>query len=281
MTPVLREGRLWRVVVCSTLVLLLAATETGWAKISPGDVVVIRVHSYGDLDVELPVPPGGKVLYPVVGELVLAGRTVPEVCEELRKRLKEAAHISQPVVTAFIRSRATKKLYIYGAVARPQELVMPAEGGLSLSRAVAIAGGLLPGADERRVKITRTEPPSVLRVDFEAVSASEDPIEDIPLEPGDVVYVPEREKVYVLGQVKNPCAYSVPSGKVLTVSKAVSLAGGFTRYARYARVRVTRRTGEGVKSFTVDVGEVMAKGVVEKDLELEPGDLVFVPERIF
>jgi len=118
-------------------------------------------------------------------------------------------------------------------------------------------------------------------VDLQEISACEDPLKDVVLEPGDVIYVPEREKVYILGQVSKPGAYSLPSGTVLTVSKAVSLAGGFTKYARYTRVRVTRRTEEGVESFTVDVGEVMAKGAVEKDLELRPGDLVFVPERIF
>ena len=283
MTPAPPTGILHATMTICALALALAfaAAGPGWSEIAPGDVVVIRVHNYSELDVEVPVPPGGKILYPSVGELVLAGRTIPEVCEELRTRLKEASHISKPIVTAFIRSRAAEKLYIYGAIKAPQEIVMPAEAELTLSRAVAIAGGLLPDADARSVKITRGSPPGVLRVDLQEVSASEDPLEDVVLEPGDVIYVLEREKVYILGQVSKPGAYSLPSGKVLTVSKAVSLAGGFTKFARYTRVRVTRRTEEGVKSFTVDVKEVMAKGAVEKDLELRSGDLVFVPERIF
>ncbi len=281
MTRVPGSGKLRAMMTLYAFLLFLGASDPGWARISPGDVVVIRVHNYGDLDVEVPVPRGGKILYPAVGELPLTKKTIPKICEELRKRLRDAAHISQPIVTAFIKSRVPGNLYIYGAVENPQEILTPADGELTLSRAVAIAGGLLQDADARRVKITRASPPGVLRVDFEAVSESEDPGKDVVLEAGDVVYVPEQEKMYVLGQVAHPGAYSLPSGRTLTASKAVTLVGGFTKYARYARVQVTRRTDEGVKTFTVDVGEVMAKGAIQKDLKLEPGDLIFVPERIF
>ena len=46
-------------------------------------------------------------------------------------------------------------------------------------------------------------------------------------------------------------------------------------------VSVSRRTDKAVESFTVDVGAVLAGGDLDKDMKLAPGDMVFVPERIF
>ena len=53
-------------------------------------------------------------------------------------------------------------------------------------------------------------------------------------------------------------------------------------------VKVTRKvaadkapTGkDDKKTFTVDVGEIFDKGKIETDLILEPGDLIYVPDRL-
>ena len=69
--------------------------------------------------------------------------------------------------------------------------------------------------------------------------------------------------------------------------KAIAKAGGFTQYARTTRVRVVSRdgangTGEARHGpRTVDVREIINAGKIENDIELRPGDVVFVPESIF
>jgi polysaccharide export outer membrane protein len=90
-----------------------------------------------------------------------------------------------------------------------------------------------------------------------------------------------RGKVYLVGPVRAPGPQEIPSDEVLTLSKAILRAGGFNDYANKHKVKVTRKTGAGTeKTFTIDVGEVLEKGRTESDLPLEPGDLIYVPDRL-
>jgi polysaccharide export outer membrane protein len=87
-------------------------------------------------------------------------------------------------------------------------------------------------------------------------------------------------KIYVLGEVKNPGAFQLPSDQTLTVVETIALAGGLTKTAASNRTRVVRQTGGKVENFVVPVADV-TKGDKGKDLVLQPGDVVFVPQAIF
>jgi protein involved in polysaccharide export with SLBB domain len=92
-----------------------------------------------------------------------------------------------------------------------------------------------------------------------------------------------RGKVYIVGPVRAPGPQEVPSDEVLTVSKAILRAGGFGDFADRRNVKVTRKAnapGAQDKTLIVDVAEILEKGRTEKDLPLEPGDLIYVPERL-
>jgi protein involved in polysaccharide export with SLBB domain len=70
---------------------------------------------------------------------------------------------------------------------------------------------------------------------------------------------------------------------VFTLSKALLRAGGFGDFADKKHVKLTRKPGPGEndnKIFVVDVAEILERGKTEKDLKLEPGDLIFVPSRL-
>jgi polysaccharide export outer membrane protein len=84
--------------------------------------------------------------------------------------------------------------------------------------------------------------------------------------------------------VRIPGPQEIPSDEVLTLSKAILRAGGFNDYADKHNVKVTRKGGSGAsdkQTFIVDVGQIFDKGKTEKDLPLEPGDLIYIPERLF
>jgi polysaccharide biosynthesis/export protein len=92
-----------------------------------------------------------------------------------------------------------------------------------------------------------------------------------------------RGKVYLVGPVRVPGALDIPSDEVLTLSKAIMRAGGFNDFADRHNVKVTRKTGPGEadnKTFVVDVALILEKGKTDRDLTLEPGDLVLIPERL-
>ncbi len=90
-----------------------------------------------------------------------------------------------------------------------------------------------------------------------------------------------RGKIYVVGPVRAPGPQDIPSDEVFTLSKAILRAGGFGDFADTRNVRVTRKApqGGGENTFTVDVGQILEKGRTDKDMPLEPGDFIYVPER--
>ncbi|PYM10203.1 MAG: hypothetical protein DME18_16755 [Verrucomicrobia bacterium] len=94
----------------------------------------------------------------------------------------------------------------------------------------------------------------------------------------------KRGSVYVVGQVRTAGAVDIPSDEILTLSKAILKAGGFADFADKKRVRITRQGGSGDSPKTplvVDVSAIFEKGKTETDINLEPGDLIFVPSRAF
>ena len=91
-----------------------------------------------------------------------------------------------------------------------------------------------------------------------------------------------RGRVYLVGAVRLPGPQEIPSDEVLTLSKAIMRAGSFSDFADKRNVKVTRQGGASKaekRMFTVNVADILERGKVERDLPLEPGDLVLIPER--
>ncbi len=91
--------------------------------------------------------------------------------------------------------------------------------------------------------------------------------------------------VTVDGQVKSPGPISLPTESTLTVYQAIIRAGGFTDIAKGSAVNITRILPDGTKKvFTVDVdGLIKGRGHsrgTDDTLLLEPGDIIYVPERL-
>lgn len=96
-------------------------------------------------------------------------------------------------------------------------------------------------------------------------------------------YAPRE--VSIQGQVRSPGRYPLPIEASMTLLELVTRAGGFTDTAKGTSVRITRILPDGSKqNFEVDV-ESLIKGrrganVQDNSLVLEPGDIIFVPERL-
>lgn len=92
-----------------------------------------------------------------------------------------------------------------------------------------------------------------------------------------------RGKVYLVGSVRNPGPQEIPGDEVFTLSKAIMRAGGFGDFADRKRVKVTRKgdaPSGSSKSMVVNVADVIERGHIHKDLPLQPGDLIFIPDRL-
>ena len=92
-----------------------------------------------------------------------------------------------------------------------------------------------------------------------------------------------RGIVYLVGAVRSPGPQGLPSDEVLTVSKAILRAGGFTDYADQHDVKITRKAstpGAPDQTFVVNVEDILEKGKFAADLPLQSDDLIYIPERL-
>ncbi len=87
-------------------------------------------------------------------------------------------------------------------------------------------------------------------------------------------------KVYVTGQVRNRGGFEIPGGETLTVSKAILNAGGFSDFSDKKNVRLIRKTATGKQTFVINVLDIWDKGNLDKDLVVQPDDLIVVPARL-
>jgi protein involved in polysaccharide export with SLBB domain len=88
-------------------------------------------------------------------------------------------------------------------------------------------------------------------------------------------------KVYVTGQVRNKGGFDLPAGEVMTVSKAILQAGGFSDFSDKKNVKLIRKRADGATdTLVVNVVEIWEKGRLDKDPVVQPDDLVVVPARL-
>jgi polysaccharide export outer membrane protein len=87
----------------------------------------------------------------------------------------------------------------------------------------------------------------------------------------------KSKSVSVFGQVKQPGTLPYAGG--MTVVEAISQAGGFTEMARKNAVTVTRVDKGKKTNYTVPV-ESIGEGKAD-NFVVRPGDVVFVPRRVF
>ncbi len=92
--------------------------------------------------------------------------------------------------------------------------------------------------------------------------------------------------VAVLGQVKEPARIPLAAEDgSIGILQAITQAGGFTRVARTDAVQVLRTSAKGSddERLIINMDDILHPKTAAKaqEFQLRPGDIVFVPERVF
>lgn len=94
------------------------------------------------------------------------------------------------------------------------------------------------------------------------------------------VVVREFEKPFFIagGQVGHPGKYELRSRT--TVSEAVAMAGGFNDQSKHSQVVLFRKVNDEIaESHVINVKNMLASRNLQEDMELKPGDMIFVPQN--
>lgn len=171
--------------------------------VEAGDKLDIMVLEDPTFSGQFVVRESGDLILPKVGRVRVAGMSLAGAESAVRNRIqqdqiKDATVIverTQRMAQAGFAERPKMLVFLTGAVARPgQHLVaMNDRDGLTAYEALLIAGGPTPYADQRRAYILRKAADGRrdrIPVDFRALSRAE--ASDIPIQQGDVIFLPER-----------------------------------------------------------------------------------------
>jgi polysaccharide biosynthesis/export protein len=251
-------------------------------RLGPGDVLEIEVFDNPELSRNAVVQTDGTVALPLLGEVPLAGLTIAEAKDRLIERLGRD-YLVNPQVDVRVKEYQSQFVTVTGEIASPGR--KPLRGARTrLIDVLVEAGGLTPRASGEIV-VTRSDGTfdnGTRSVRVQLGGASLSPELELPLQAvlrsGDIITVSPKYYVTVEGEVARPGRYVLDVA--LTVSGAVSSAGGLTRFGRQ-RVQVRRieaATGR-VRVFDVDL-KAVRKGDAE-DPPLQPNDTISVSRRLF
>ena len=251
-----------------------------------GDLLHITVFRQKDLELEVRVPEGGSFAYPLIGDVEAAGKSVKAVESDVRKRLEEK-YLYRAGVTVTVKEYALRQVYVLGGVTKPGGYELHPNRRLTVLQLISTAGGYTDRARKEFAQLVRRKPG---RDERELIRFSAAEVEravaggkvdaDLELTADDLVVIPSSARVvYVMGQVNKPGSFDLPADTRITVSMAVSQAGSWTKYASISGIQVLRQsvTGDSVK-LAVNLDAVVG-GRLDQDLELQPGDVVMVPQR--
>ena len=242
--------------------------------IGPEDVLEIQVWERKDLNQTVFVRPDGRTSLPLVGEIMVAGKTVQELQDHLAKVYDKTSQ--NAVVTVIVKEIKSRPVYFVGGFGRPGPLQLTRE--LSLMQAISIIGGVVPGGDAEKGYLLRGD--KRIAVDFNKLLQKGDLSQNTQLEPGDTVVVPIADMVFVQGEVRAPSPIKYTND--LTVLKAITQAGGLTPLAAAGRVDLLRgRAGEKKERIRIDVDKIIKSPEENPDVGLKPDDIIYVPQRLF
>lgn len=86
-------------------------------------------------------------------------------------------------------------------------------------------------------------------------------------------------RVRVVGAVRTP--RSIPYRQGMTALDAILEAGGINDFAAPDRTKVHRRSESKTQIIPIKLGNILSSGKLESNVELRPGDVITVPERLF
>ena len=185
---------------------IAVTAQDGGYRIRSGDKLSIEVLQDPSLNRGATVLPDGRFSFPLAGTVTAGGRTIGQVQAALSSALAPNFNAAPDVFVAVEpaeRRAATPRapvveptvnIYFLGEVGTPGAKELPV--GTTLLQALSTSGGFTNFAATKRVQLRRTSLAtglqSVFEIDYDALSNGAQLINDVPLQDGDVILVPER-----------------------------------------------------------------------------------------
>jgi polysaccharide export outer membrane protein len=171
------------------LVILKEPENLASYLLSPGDALDITVWKEEGLQKEqFLIAPDGTIIYPLIGTVTAAGRSLNDLKELITHKL--ADYIADPSVSIKLLNNQGNAIYVIGKVNKPGQVFSGRR--IDVLQALSLAGGLTVFADDDDISIQRRvgNEIKVFPFDYSNVIGGAHLEQNILLEPGDTVTVP-------------------------------------------------------------------------------------------
>src|SRR3989339_268023 len=299
-----KSGPITSSISSTDLVMELPVNENEY-RLGPGDVISVNIivgDSALSISNQFTVGADGKIFYPNLGEIYLAGLNIVAAKDRINQKISHS--FKDKFTLSLMLTRPKKvKIYLTGMVKSPGPLAV--YDSSRVSEVLAQAGGIASGGSNRYIYIKRLQAngqETVLQADLFAAYRSRDLSKDIRVQSGDIIEVPDANNerisqlvsdeaadkllfegkesfVYVYGEVAKSGRFEYVPGKRL--SDYISFAGGPSARSLLNGVTVTRNLNGKAEKLFVNASDVIYNGNMKNDIEIYGGDVINVPGNFF
>jgi polysaccharide export outer membrane protein len=259
--------------------------------LGPDDQILIRSNAEEINEKPFRIDADGNINLPLVGKIHAEGMSQLELEAEIVRRLKE--YIRNPTVIITPTAFRSAPVFFVGLFVKPG--IYGLQGKRSLVEMLVQVGGLAPNAS-RHIRLTRRaeygviplpgaiEDPekkiSTVEISMGSLRENVNPAEDIILQPFDVITVDRAEQIYINGEVFKTLAIDLGERDSISLLQALTQAGGLTRDAKRAKVRILRPILNSTRraEIEIDVNDIYTGKA--NDFPLLPNDVLYVPRSI-
>ena len=235
--------------------------------IVPGDEIVVRLWGRMEGTHRMRVDREGKIFFPKLGTMNVAGKTFGELKTFLRGKVGSIAEVRADVslgqLTGF-------QVSVLGEVPLPGRYRLSSFH--TVLQAIGMAGGIKDIGSLRRVQVKRGKE-TVRQIDVYDFLLRGDVTQDVRLAPGDAVFVPVAGPlVAVAGEVRRQAIYELLEER--TIGEVLAMAGGLSPSAYKRRLQVERLEGNRAR-MVLDLNLADAESSLSAFV-LQDGDILRV-----
>ncbi|MEQ1606397.1 MAG: SLBB domain-containing protein [Pyrinomonadaceae bacterium] len=279
--------------VPSTTVSPDAESAIRGAVFGPGDEISGKFIGDADYDFTVTVDENGRIELPFSdgAQIVAQCKTIPELKSDIDVFLKK--YLKKPQWNLHAAKRVVSPVRVFGEVMSPSPVDMRRRA--TLLELVSFANGptkdagrvvqvyrpvkkQCSGGDESQNWAPESGDPNEIPSRIFKLSAMAQglPSDNPVILPGDVIYIPQATPVYIVGEVRQPGAVLLKKDGGTTLFQAVTMVGNVSPEAKSKEVKIYRKKSGSIEQDVIVADLDKIKKGVQKDIFLEPYDMVVV-----